>query len=45
MNVNVAHEAAIKLYENSGYQKWDTLEKHELIGTKLVAGNYYYKDL
>ncbi|AIL65164.1 Acetyltransferase (GNAT) family protein [Rickettsiales bacterium Ac37b] len=45
LSVNVTHEAAIKLYENSGYQKWGTLEKHELIGNTLVAGNYYYKNL
>lgn len=45
LSVRADQQAAIHLYETSGYTRWGTLEKYEMIGGQMVAGHFYYKDL
>jgi RimJ/RimL family protein N-acetyltransferase len=44
-NVRDGLDAAIKLYESCGYQRWGTLDQYEKINGKMIAGHYYCKDL
>lgn len=45
LSVRADQQAAIHLYETSGYSKWGTLEKYEIINNQMVAGYFYYKDI
>ena len=45
LSVRADQHAAIHLYETSGYVKWGTLEKYELINGQMMAGYFYSKDL
>ena len=45
LEVRATQEAAIALYESSGYKKWGELDKYELVEGKYIAGCFYYKDL
>ncbi len=36
---------AASLVEKLGYKKWGVLDKYELVGTEILGGNFYYKDL
>lgn len=43
--VRETQEAAIKLYEESGYIRWGTLPAYEFVNAHMVAGHFYYKNL
>ncbi len=45
LSVRETQEAAIKLYEESGYVCWGLLPTHEYVNAKMIAGKYYYKNL
>lgn len=45
LSVRADQHAAVHLYETSGYVKWGTLDKYELINGQMLAGYFYYKDL
>ena len=45
LSVRETQEAAISLYEESGYQHWGTLPVYEFVNAKMVAGRFYYKNL
>jgi len=45
MAARVNKKAAIRLYENCGYQKWGELEKYEKQDSKYIKGLFYSKDL
>lgn len=45
LSVRQTQEAAIKLYEESGYQCWGVLPTYEFVGAQMIAGRFYYKNL
>ena len=45
LSVRQTQEAAIKLYEESEYIRWGTLPAYEFVSAKMIAGNFYYKNL
>lgn len=45
LSVRETQEAAIALYESCGYVRWGVLPKHEKLGSRYVAGYYFYKEL
>lgn len=45
LDVRATQEAAIRLYESSGYQRWGVLELYEEVGGQTVAGHFFIKDL
>jgi ribosomal protein S18 acetylase RimI-like enzyme len=45
LSVRETRDAAIKLYETSGYKRWGTLDKYEMVGNQMIAGYFYYKAL
>jgi ribosomal protein S18 acetylase RimI-like enzyme len=45
LSVRANNEAAIRLYEACGYQKWGILEKYEIMNGNYIAGNYYSKEI
>ena len=45
LDVRATQEAAAKIYESHGYQKWGELDKYEMVNGQFVGGLYYYKDL
>jgi len=45
LSVRETQEAAIKLYEESGYTCWGTLPSYEYVNAKMIAGRFYYKNL
>ena len=45
LDVRETQTAAIQLYESLKYVRWGTNPKYALVGGKMIAGHYYYKDL
>ncbi len=45
LSVRATQEAAIKLYEESGYVRWGILPYYECVNDTMVAGHYFYKNL
>lgn len=45
LDVRETQEAAAKIYESHGYQKWGELDKYEMVDGQFVGGMFYYKDL
>lgn len=45
LSVRETQEAAISLYEESGYIHWGTLPVYEFVNAKMVPGRFYYKNL
>lgn len=45
LSVRQTQEAAIQLYEESGYQCWGVLPAYEFVGAQMIAGRFYYKTL
>ena len=45
LDVRETQEAAIKLYEALGYQRWGTHPRYALVEQHWVTGYYYYKVL
>jgi len=45
LSVRSNREAAINLYESFGYKRWGVLEKYEKIGSQMISGFFYCKDL
>ena len=45
LSVRSNREAAINLYESLGYKRWGVLDKYEKIGSKMISGYFYWKDL
>lgn len=45
LSVRETQEAAIRLYEDHGYQRWGTLPAYEYVNARMVAGHHYYKNL
>lgn len=45
LSVRETQEAAISLYEDSGYILWGTLPVYEFVSAQMVAGRFYYKNL
>jgi len=45
LSVRETQEAAIKLYEESGYVCWGVLPTYEFVGARMIAGRFYYKNL
>ncbi|MGE0754828.1 MAG: N-acetyltransferase family protein [Alphaproteobacteria bacterium] len=45
LNVRETQEAAIKLYEDSGYVCWGVLPYYEFVNAQMLAGRFYYKNL
>lgn len=45
LSVRQTQDAAIKLYEESGYRHWGTLPYYEIESAQMIAGRFYYKNL
>ncbi len=45
LSVRQTQEAAIKLYEESGYTCWGVLPTYEFVNAQMIAGRFYYKNL
>jgi ribosomal protein S18 acetylase RimI-like enzyme len=45
LSVRQTQDAAIKLYEESGYICWGELPTHEFVNAQMIRGRYYYKNL
>ena len=45
LNVRETQEAAIKLYESVGYERWGTLPTYARVDGRMIAGHYYVKSL
>lgn len=45
LSVRETQEAAIALYEESGYTCWGVLPTYEFVNAKMIAGKFYYKNL
>jgi len=45
LNVRATQEAAIKLYEENGYQCWGILPAYEFVNSRMIPGHYFYKNL
>lgn len=45
LSVRETQEAAISLYEESGYNHWGTLPTYEFVNAQMIAGKYYFKNL
>lgn len=45
LDVRATQDAAAKIYEVHGYQKWGELDKYEMVDGQFMGGLYYYKDL
>ncbi len=45
LSVRQTQEAAIRLYEESGYVLWGILPMDEFVSAQMVAGRFYYKNL
>lgn len=45
LSVRETQEAAIKLYEESGYTCWGVLPYYEYVNAQMIAGRFYYKNL
>jgi len=45
LSVRETQEAAIKLYEESGYTSWGILPTYEFVNAQMIGGKFYYKNL
>jgi len=45
LDVRDTQEAAIRLYENHGYQRWGTNPFYALVDGKMISGHYFCKIL
>jgi ribosomal protein S18 acetylase RimI-like enzyme len=45
LSVRSTQEAAIKLYEETGYVCWGTLPYYEFVSAEMISGRFYYKNL
>ena len=45
LSVRETQEAAIRLYESLGFQRWGTHPKYAFVDGTSIAGHYYCKDL
>lgn len=45
LSVRETQDAAITLYEESGYVQWGVLPTYEFVSAQMVAGKFYYKNL
>lgn len=45
LSVRGTQDAAINLYEESGFVCWGVLPQHEYVGGQMIAGHYFYKHL
>jgi ribosomal protein S18 acetylase RimI-like enzyme len=45
LSVRGTQEAAIKLYNESGYTRWGIMPYYEMVGETMVEGHYFYKNL
>lgn len=45
LSVRETQEAAIKLYEESGYTCWGVLPYYEYVSAQMIPGRFYYKNL
>jgi len=45
LDIRETQEAAIKLIEQDGYERWATKEKYAFADGKYIAGHYYLKEL
>jgi ribosomal protein S18 acetylase RimI-like enzyme len=45
LSVRETQEAAISLYEESGFTCWGVLPTYEFVNAKMIAGRFYYKNL
>ena len=45
LNVRETQEAAIHLYQESGFVRWGILPYYEFVGGHMLAGHYFYKKL
>lgn len=45
LDVRGTQEAAIRLYEHSGYQCWGVLDWYEEVKGEMVSGHFFIKDL
>ncbi|HYD67254.1 GNAT family N-acetyltransferase [Azospirillum sp.] len=45
LDVRETQEAAIRLYESMGFQRWGTHPFYAQVDGRRIAGHYYFKDL
>jgi ribosomal protein S18 acetylase RimI-like enzyme len=45
LDVRETQEAAVKLYESLGFERWGTNPNYAIVSGKLIAGHYYCKAL
>jgi ribosomal protein S18 acetylase RimI-like enzyme len=43
LDVRATQTAAIQLYEEAGFKRWATKERHALVNGRYVSGHYYRK--
>ncbi|HYD30237.1 MAG TPA: GNAT family N-acetyltransferase [Azospirillaceae bacterium] len=45
LDVRETQTAAIHLYETLGFQRWGTHPRYAVVGGRVLAGHYFFKDL
>jgi ribosomal protein S18 acetylase RimI-like enzyme len=45
LHVRSSQEAALKLYNESGYTRWGIMPYYEMVGDAMIAGHYFYKNI
>ena len=45
LDVRETQEAAIKLYESCGYERWGSLPRYARVDGRMIAGHFYVKTL
>lgn len=45
LNVRSTQEAALKLYNESGYTRWGIMPYYEMVNDSMIAGHYFYKNI
>lgn len=45
LHVRATQEAAIKLYQESGYTEWGILPYYEMVNGSMIAGHHFYKNI
>jgi ribosomal protein S18 acetylase RimI-like enzyme len=45
LSVRETQERALKVYRENGYVEWGTLPYYEIVGARMLAGHFFYKQL
>lgn len=45
LDVRATQEAAIRLYQQCGYQRWGVLDQYEMVDGQMIPGHFFIKEL